>query len=225
MRAHRYLMAGLFAAALSATKGFAVDRYVDCTTGMDTNPGTSASPWLTIQKASSSSGSLDVVHVSGGPCVLENTTFKSNLSGRPGGNCLLNESDCTVFNSYPATTDIEPPTMSTNPDGFIIDSINGPVENLKFDGFQFVPNGAAVFDEPFRNRNGSTSLLFVKRVVVDGHHKAGLKIFGGATDSHDIRFQRVFAFSTYGNGFLVQSTGAGFAYFQGPESSMQSPND
>ncbi len=61
MKASLAILSVLFLASTAT----AVDRYV-ATTGKDTNPGTSSSPWKTIQKAASSAKPGDTVFVRGG---------------------------------------------------------------------------------------------------------------------------------------------------------------
>jgi hypothetical protein len=77
---HRFLVAVLIGAAGCAARLEAADRYVS-TSGLDTNPGTFAQPWRTIQKAADSVAAGDTVHVRGNGGVYAERVTISNKDG------------------------------------------------------------------------------------------------------------------------------------------------
>ncbi len=92
----------LFAAVSPLAAGYAhaADYYVS-TTGNDSNAGTSASPWRTLQKAANSAGAGDVVHVADGTYTGMHIT-RSGTAAAPitfkaeGSNVLVNARNATT---------------------------------------------------------------------------------------------------------------------------------
>jgi len=125
----------------------AADRFVDCSNGNNDNPGDQpAQAWKTIQKAASTVGSGDVVHVFGGPCKESGIEFRRPQLSGP-GDCTVSDLTCTIFCGEDRDTAkacdgnviIEPPNPCSMPcpDGFTISgqSVQGAyqgVDNIKF---------------------------------------------------------------------------------------------
>src|SRR5262245_28396438 len=66
IRKSLWFLASLAALMLLAVGAYAADFYVDVNTGLDTNPGTQAQPFQTIQKGINTAAANDTLHVAAG---------------------------------------------------------------------------------------------------------------------------------------------------------------
>ena len=75
----RFLAAVVLVFLLSAASGLSTNWYV-ATNGLDTNPGTSNSPFATIMRAQSAASSNDTVYLRGGTYYLDNSNLTATNS-------------------------------------------------------------------------------------------------------------------------------------------------
>jgi len=185
--------------------------YVNCdpSRGNNSNPGTSAAPWLGIARAVNPAQAThavggDTVVVQQGPCNISNVVFGSSLSRS--GNCVANPAECTVIRGQ-GMVDVRPGT--DNRDGFII---AGPVANLRIENFRFVEGESedgsdenrAAFNEAVTVRNGSTNNVVLRNLRIEGAHRVGVRVIGG-TGADNILLEDVQVAGSTANCFSISA--------------------
>jgi hypothetical protein len=187
----------------SSGAALATDRYVDCTNGNDSYPGTMAQPWRTLQKASDSSGSLDVVHVTAGPCPINMLSIGSNLNGSTTGDCRTNNAACTIIKGDPSTVDVVPSMNGV--DGIYLSGATGALKNIKLENLNLRSNAGNVFDDAIKTVNGGMSRVVLKNVIVQGTHGRGVFIAGGSVGTQEVLLDNLTVTSTVGFGVRIIS--------------------
>lgn len=160
---------GLIAPIFALQVGYAANHYV-ATTGNDTNPGTLASPWKTIQKAVNASAAGSTVFVRGG-------TYNEKVNFTKSGNAA--SGFITLQNYNNETVVVDASNIAGNSDNiFYLYNKN----YIRIKGLEFqncvVPNnhdGAAIFIE---GNADHIEILNCKIHDITGDNAMGITIYG-----------------------------------------------
>ena len=153
---------------LPAASAFPVTWFV-ATNGVDTNTGTSNSPFATIMRAQTAAASGDTVYLRGGTYYLDNSNFTATNSPRAIVNNITKSSISYV--AYPGELPVFD-FSNARPDGYRVTAFHVTVNNCVFKGFDVVGVQVTIQTNHTQSENfyvdGGSNNLFQQLRMHDG---------------------------------------------------------